>query len=120
MAAAQIIHGDRIQLGSDVGSVFQAAQETELRFSLALLLADRSATAAEALGLRFVDRQVEYGQTYEYVISTPASADVLATAVVTVLNEPMVLGPPRGFEARGLDHKILLSWPASNAGTTCA
>jgi hypothetical protein len=47
---------------------FHKAKELKERFTFLLLTADRSAQAAEALGLRFVDYDVEKDQDYYYLV----------------------------------------------------
>ena len=96
--------------GTDTLSGY-AARNTNL-FSYALFAADNDPSIAEAMGLRYVDREVKTGDRYTYRIRLneprdyridPGEADVLVSAAKKN-------SPPVNLSARGLERRIELRW----------
>ncbi len=80
--AAQSLYGE----GYQASGLLDRADEFRNRYSFALLAADFSPQTAEALGLRFVDRDVQPGRTYIYRIGLAGISNYyeLDTAYVVV------------------------------------
>ncbi len=118
MMAAEALYGERfvvepMQTDNPIEALRNASDELNNRFGFALLAADNSVKAAEGLGLRYVDRNVEEGATYVYNVY-PAEEDSTfsiryGTAVVDIVPQSAEL-PPRNLEATPGDGEILLSW----------
>lgn len=88
--AAQAVYGKRPELSKsdDESSFLEKADEFENLYAVALLAADYSATAAEASGLRFEDKDLRPGYTYLYKLRSLADSEAYpitpAYAVVRV------------------------------------
>ncbi len=99
----------------DLAAISAMKNELEMRFGFAMYAVDRSAAAAEGLGLRFVDRTVRAGSVYLYRISLAGSAEKyrIDTGVVTVtaLPERLQNHPPITVDAG--ERRILLQWKAN-------
>ncbi len=84
--AAQALYGKKFQLNEgdfNIAKVRAATQESELRYSFALLVADFDADVASGLGLRFVDKDFEKGMQYLYEI-IPNNLSMMDTGFVFV------------------------------------
>ncbi|MDX1618739.1 MAG: hypothetical protein R3224_08135 [Balneolaceae bacterium] len=118
MLAAEALYGERFVIepmegDNPIEALRNASDELTNRFGFALLAADNSTMAAEGLGLRYVDRNVEEGATYIYTVS-PAEFDTTfpvqsGTAVVDI-EEHTAPPPPRDLTANPGDNSIMLSW----------
>lgn len=118
MMAAEALYGERfviepLESGNPIEALRNASDELNNRFGFALLAADNSTMAAEGLGLRYVDRNVEEGATYIYTVS-PAEFDSTyliesGTAVVDIEANPEP-PPPRDLKAEPGESSIMLSW----------
>jgi fibronectin type 3 domain-containing protein len=97
-------------LGIDTVGV-NAEKNTTL-YGYALFSADNDPLVAEALGLRYVDRNVKAGERYTYRVSLSEKRDYrIDPGEVTV--EVKATGPspaPANFTAQGLDGRIDLRW----------
>ncbi|MBI5646517.1 MAG: hypothetical protein HY962_06260 [Ignavibacteriae bacterium] len=104
--------GARIDPG-DLAALTEARTREDMRFGFALYAADRNASAAEGLGLRYVDRTATRGKTYVYRVRLAAAAAPyrVDTGRVTVKNDPYV--PKRNALLRATENDgwILLTWP---------
>jgi hypothetical protein len=90
-----------------------------LRYGLAMMAADYYPPAADALGLRFVDRKVTPGGKYAYLISsvTPGDNGRIDSASVYLINQHATAEPtPQGLEAYGFDQKIEVRWQRRQTG----
>jgi uncharacterized protein len=90
-----------------------------LRYSLAMMAADYYPPAADALGLRFVDRKVIPGGKYAYMITAMGGGDKgrYDSISVFVVNEKLRLEPvPAGLEVYGYDRKIEIRWQRRQQG----
>ena len=84
--AAQALYGKKFQLNEgdfNIAKVRAATQESELRYSFAILVADLDAEVASGLGLRFVDKNFEKGMQYLYAI-IPNNLNMMDTGLVFV------------------------------------
>lgn len=107
--AAQVMYGKQFQVQGQFGFINQAA-ELENRFSFGLFAAERSALAADAMGLRFVDREVTPGLTYRYFLTSPAGTSIFSIAMINVENVAEPDPAPRDFYFESGDHYITLFW----------
>ncbi len=97
-------------LGIDTVGV-NAEKNTSL-YGYALFSADNDPLVAEALGLRFVDKNVKAGERYTYRVSLSEKRDYrIDPGEVTVEVKATGPGPaPANFGAQGLDGRIELRW----------
>jgi hypothetical protein len=90
-----------------------------LRYGLAMMAADYYPPAAEALGLRFVDRRVIAGGKYAYLITpvAPGEKGRIDSASVYLVNQRAGSEPaPQGLEAYGFDRKVEVRWQRRQTG----
>lgn len=116
--AAQALYGKAFvpnPLRSDsLISLRNAADELSNRYSFALFAADNDAVTAQALGLRYVDRNVSANSRYIYRVYVSATSTEMAfdTAYIVVETAPFKgIDPPVGFNYRSGDASIQLIWP---------
>jgi fibronectin type 3 domain-containing protein len=97
-------------LGIDTVGV-NAEKNTTL-YGYALFSADNDPLVAEALGLRFVDKNIKVGVRYTYRVSLSEKRDYrIDPGEVTVNVRATGPGPaPSNFRAQGLDGEIDLRW----------
>lgn len=102
-AAAQALYGESYYNPKEedgvVNYVFRREQEQTQRQTMAYMAAESSHDAADALGLRFVDRNVKQGHVYSYRIECLIPEE-LAIVPINILEVPC-----KPFE-RGMDEKI--------------
>ncbi|MDA3816720.1 MAG: hypothetical protein PF486_05040 [Prolixibacteraceae bacterium] len=118
--AAQAVYGDSFipePLNQNELSVLKnAADELTNRYSFALFAADNDAVTANALGLRYVDREVEPGERYAYrvFVSQTTNEYRYDTAYVILTVEDVPKWPsPGGLEFESGDGSIKLKWDES-------
>lgn len=93
-----------------------AADELSNRYSFALFAADNDPITANALGLRYVDKDVSVNMRYIYRVYVATTTREMAfdTAYVMVETLPSKgVDPPVGFDFRSGDGSIQLVWPNS-------
>ena len=83
------------------------------RFGFALYAAERSSLAANILGLRYVDRDVLPGVTYNYLITSTAVRSPLTGDVLEIENTLIANPIPLGLWVEPLDRSIILHWDKS-------
>jgi len=115
--AAQAVYGESFNprpLDSDNMNVLRnAADELTNRYSFALFAADNDAFTADALGLRFVDTDVENGKKYAYRVCLAEQTEQYSydTAYVLVDTKPLQKSKaPVEFRFRSGDGSIKLTW----------
>ena len=99
-----------------LGDFITQQGEADMRFGFMLLACDLSPAAANAAGLRFVDRSVKKGERYAYKISVaqqPKGVSIEPGVCVTSLQEPIRLAPPREFSVQFADSLAKLQWLAN-------
>jgi uncharacterized protein len=112
--AVQAVYGKTFstsQFESDVASIKAKSQESELRFSFALLMADYNARVADGLALRWVDRTAPKGKRIQYRLISldPEFPDTAEVGVDR--NEIFDLNPiPEAPEVESADKQIKLRW----------
>ncbi len=107
LVAVQMLYGN---INAIPQGIDQSANLYESKFGYSLYAAERSPLAAEILGLRFVDHEVDTGAIYQYKIVTPASDFILAQAVTSVKNVYTPVPPPVGFRLIPGDKAVTLEW----------
>lgn len=83
-------------------------------FGFALFTADRSPLAADILGLRYVDKDVEAGKTYIYEINSKRLVSTFPLQDIIVANEWSPLLPPEGFYISRGEKSVTLKWLADS------
>lgn len=112
MLAAQCLYGASTR--PDSGGIYYAYSEAQMRYGFALMAADRSPLAANALGLRWVDRTARPGKTYRYEILSEAIPFFPGSASVTIENTPAPLPMPQDFYTVPGDSVVILKWSKNN------
>ncbi len=107
MLAASNLYPSDTGLGSNI---YEKASLEENRFGFSLLAAERSPLAAEILGLRFVDYDVEEDKKYTYIIRSEAAPGFLSDAQLTITNTYVPPPAPVGFSISPTESKLILNW----------
>ncbi|MEM1217614.1 MAG: hypothetical protein AAGH79_01820 [Bacteroidota bacterium] len=115
VAAAQAMYGEAAFGSESVGPMGQALRQYEAqqeRFMLAMWAADLSATAAEVLGLRFVDPYPKKGYPYEYRVRVADEQTTVAMSPPVQLRstDRYALNPVADFSVVEEDHRVILQW----------
>ncbi len=116
--AVEVMYGDNFSLGgikesnSFIDQIKKQHDIFTLRYFFGMFVADLSAEAADIMGLRFVDRDVEPGYAYEYMVicDTSTQAYAIAPGKAFVINIVPEEAYPRGLEATAGDRVIELKW----------
>jgi len=100
---------------NNVSELSERKNSLEMQVAVALLAADRNSAAAEELGLRYVDHNVDAGQTYSYRIYLIKQPRVFRvdTGLVVVKNVPYFRNSKNTITPFEGDRRIRLSWPAN-------
>lgn len=115
-AVAQALYGQTFTMaggGANMDAIAQADNQLNMRHTLSLVFADLDAKVADALGLRWVDREVDSLGIYLYrVISLdPEARDTALLAVNRRLGPDNVPAPP-GPIASEQERSVRLIWQA--------
>lgn len=100
--------------------VMQSNHEQGQRQTLAYILADLNPQMAEAAALRFVDRNVEKGATYQYTITTTLDRQLVpfqSTAILVTCNpfDSAAVAPVSAPQVSQLDsRRAVVSWPRTS------
>ena len=97
----------------DLSALQEQKARFEMRYGMALYAADRNATAAEGLGLRFLDKTAEKGKAYVYRVRLAERSKIylVDTGYVHVVHALSGPQASRLVTATENDGWILLSWP---------
>lgn len=109
MVAANNLYADAMK-GLEGGTFKDQADLFNSRFGFALYAADRSIMAANVLGIRYVDKNVEPGKTYSYTIASEACNEFLGMAQVNVSNFYKPVPGPVEFAAVSGEKAVNLFW----------
>ena len=112
LVAAQSLYGST-KVDTTDGFIASYA-EANMRYGMAMYAADQSPLAADALGLRFVDKNVEPGKTYRYFLVSRAASMVLENGVVEITHTPIPGPKVESFFAEPRDQAINLLWDRLN------
>ncbi len=108
--AAQMLYGDNSLQGLNW---LEKAQQFENQWSFALFAADLSPDAADASGLRYVDRTVEPGKIYIYRVSSPVDPNeylIIPGLNVVNMEESRPTPVPEIKELVELENAIRIKW----------
>jgi hypothetical protein len=110
--AAQAMYGSAFSTSMDIESLdfVERHKERLLRFGFSLLMADRSALAAEVMGLRFVDTTVEIDKKYVYGVYPVGEESGLGN-ITFIDNDPASFKKVEDIEVLEGDGEINLFWP---------
>lgn len=114
--AAQAIYGETFDIDTQSASVFDIynkVQETESRYSFALLAADFSPEAAQLSGLYYQDKSAKKNEKYLYRVFTavPTTSMKIDTASIYIgLGDYVELPQPQNVSAQFADHRALIRW----------
>lgn len=111
---AQALYGKQMMKGSDPsnpGAMMDAVNEQTMRWSVAMLFADYDANVANALGLRWVDRNLQPGAHYLYRVITldPETPDTALVGVNRAMGADDIGQGPRIFPEEN-EGSIALRW----------
>jgi fibronectin type 3 domain-containing protein len=112
LIAAQGMYGTSFSTNMNVDSLDfrDRYKERSMRFGISLLMADRSAQAAEVMGLRYVDKSVVKDKNYFYAIKPIRHAPELNNFAI-VPNNPRENSKIEDFILKEGDKELLLYWP---------
>jgi fibronectin type 3 domain-containing protein len=114
--AAQALYGNSFVVSAPSNSTVQfynQSQEKESRYSFALLAADHSAGTAQALGLRFVDTNLNKKEKYVYRVTVAHTHPQYKIAAGTLFVDPekqTKLPAPEDLKSEFGDQSVSLSW----------
>lgn len=120
LMAAQALYGRSFELSSvssEIALMQDQADEAQNRFSFAMFAADISPLAAEGLGLRYVDKDVEQEKKYIYRLYAVHPRTFFTTDTVHYVIDAADIyhpAPPDGLQAVEGDRQVILSWPADD------
>ncbi|MEE9372647.1 MAG: hypothetical protein V3V00_06295 [Saprospiraceae bacterium] len=110
LVAAGILYGQD-EYNTEAGrSVYEQNSIFENNLGFALMAAERSALAAEILGFRYVDKDVNPDDTYIYLVSTDGVEDMWDAGKATIKNIMETLTPPSRLQLTPKDNSIRLEW----------
>lgn len=105
----------------DLAALRGSRNKSEMAYSFALIVAERSRVAANGLGMRYVDKTAVLGTPYQYRISVagstapyivaPAQTNVAARPIDTKKNDA-------GLTALELDTRVVLTWDNTTGHST--
>lgn len=116
--AAQALYGKDFRVTEEQPTSFldeiqQQSDAYNLRFFVAMQAADLSPEAADALGLRWVDKTVKKGLYYGYIVrsDTATLSGEVMPGITKVINMPLEKPfVPQGLEGISGDRQIELHW----------
>ncbi len=79
-------------------------------YTMAMMAAEQSSLAADILGFRYVDKNVEADSNYTYLISTQRMLELSDVGMINVKNTYIPESPPSVFYLTPADKSIRLNW----------
>ena len=120
--AAQALYGKLFNptptSSGDLNALKNAADELTNRYSFSLFAADNDAFTADALGLRWVDKNIEKGKKYAYRVFVAQLTEEYEfdTAYIVVNAVPYKTNPaPKGFRYESGDGSVKIFWKENDA-----
>lgn len=108
--------------GNGMSAIMDLYDEQQTRYAYALLIAEFRADLAEAMGMRYTDRNVQPGRHYFYFVEPLIPDDELKTNadVVEIDNVPYKQPPfePEITDSTSSGKDIILYWPLNAGGYT--
>ncbi|MFT6338439.1 MAG: hypothetical protein ACJATI_005213, partial [Halioglobus sp.] len=116
LIAAQAIYGSSFssQINTDSLDIVSRAEERDMRFGFSLLMADRSSLAADLMGLRYVDKEVEVGKRYHYMLIPTIDSTGKYDETVSIQNDPSRNKKIEELMVQVGDGEIKVFWPKFN------
>ncbi|MGD1846373.1 MAG: hypothetical protein ACFB10_13385 [Salibacteraceae bacterium] len=108
LVAANLLYGENMDM-SHLSTIDQAHFQ-ENQFTLGLLSANNSLLAGKILGWNLIDKNVEKGKVYNYLVSTKAPAAFYSTSIVEVKNVYVPLEAPKGLYIESGEKKVEVVW----------
>jgi uncharacterized protein len=115
MVAGQALYGEGFGSEASESSLdfVERNQVRNMRFGFGVLMADRSALAADLMGLRWVDRNVRPNQWYVYYV-VPLDSAIVLPSISIVKNDPAQNDKVKGLKAVAGDNEVKLTWPRAD------
>ena len=110
LVAATMLYNTEANQVSDDDNFLEASMLFENRYGFSLFAAEQSGLAADILGLRFVDKEVEKDSVYTYFVRTPSVESSLLWGRALVINEVVPIPLPSGFKLLSGDKMVSLVW----------
>ncbi|MBK8699348.1 MAG: hypothetical protein IPN29_07280 [Saprospiraceae bacterium] len=109
--AAELLYGKSKYLEGD--KLLKRTDEFKNKYVYAMMSADFSAQAAEALGLRFVDTDIQPNNVYIYRISSLAANEnypIESSTTIAYASQLTAFNAPEIYEVKALDRAIKILW----------
>lgn len=110
LLAAAFVMDNGIPQGIEQANMLDRATMESNYFGISLMAADKSQLAADVLGLRYVDKEVEFGETYHYEIKTKRLQPNIPMQDFWVTNEYEPLTAPQNFRSEKNEKSVRLKW----------
>jgi uncharacterized protein len=110
---AECIYGNKTVKAEE--GLFGKKTDLEMRFGMTMLVVEQSVLAADAAGLRFVDKNVKKGENYTYYISSKALSSPFGEGITSLENTKSTAQTSTKSDAIGQEKKIILRWQKENA-----
>ena len=108
--------------GNGMSAIMDLYDEQQTRFAYALLIAEFRADLAQAMGMRYTDRNVKPGQHYTYAVEPLIPVDELRAnaGLIELDNVPYVHPPfePEITDSTSSGKDIIIYWPLNAGGYT--
>lgn len=110
LLAAAFVMDNGIPQGIEQANMLDRATMESNYFGITLMAADKSQLAADVLGLRYVDKEVKFGETYHYEIKTKRLQANIPMQDFWVTNEYEPLTAPQNFRSEKNEKSVRLKW----------
>lgn len=110
--AAELLYGKGTSVNSN-SKILQQADEFHNKYTYAMMSADFSAQAADALGLSYIDTDVKSGYVYIYRIKSLASNEnylIRASTIVCYPSNESMLVAPEINQIKSMDRAVKILW----------
>ncbi|MBK7222269.1 MAG: hypothetical protein IPH94_13365 [Saprospiraceae bacterium] len=110
--AAELLYGKGTSVNAS-SKILQKADEFQNKYTYAMMSADFSAQAADALGLSFIDTDVKPGYVYVYRIKSLASQEnyiINPSTIVCYPSKESKLIPPDISQIKSMDKSVKILW----------
>lgn len=106
LATAELLHG---AYRTDPNNIYERYHEARNRFIFAMVFADKSLKAAEAMGLRMEDKTIEQGKAYFYIVLSLSHPTIEGGFKSITTHEEMVF-PLQIDSILEQESKVVLIW----------
>ncbi len=115
--SAQILYGKQfkasVKKGLNFNAILQQKADEDNRFSYALIISDIHPFAANGLGLRWVDKDIQKGATYLYTVYSLVPQNIIhsdTAAVIVRTNNILPVPSMPKIKVEELDKAVRFSW----------